>query len=134
MDALILDCGCLEALRCTYKKPALIETAAWLHLRYRNPSFLQLLACPPCSFCAVNLAHIKQTVRRHRRYVAMSSSLSAASASPAAPSSEETLIDLALVELQPGHTVEFRTSRIFSGRLLEMQWVGFFGKGVGAGP
>jgi hypothetical protein len=61
----------------------------------------------------------------------MSSSSSVASASPAAPSSEETLSDLAVVELQPGHIVEFGTSRIFSGHMLEMQWLGYFGNGVG---
>jgi hypothetical protein len=64
----------------------------------------------------------------------MSSSSSAASASPAAPSSEETLSDLAVIELQPGHTVEFGTSRIFSGRMLEMQRLGYFGNGVGRAP
>jgi hypothetical protein len=64
---------------------------------------------------------------RHQRYVAMSSSSSAASASPTAPSSEETLSDLAVVELQPDHTVEFGTSRIFSGRMLEMQRLCYFG-------
>jgi hypothetical protein len=36
-------------------------------------------------------------------------------------SSEETLSDLAVVEMQPGHTMEFGTSRIFSGHVLEMQ-------------
>jgi hypothetical protein len=61
----------------------------------------------------------------------MSSSSSDASASPAAPSSKETLSDLAVVELQPGHTVEFRTSRIFSGHMLEMQRLGYFGNSVG---
>jgi hypothetical protein len=61
----------------------------------------------------------------------MSSSSSVASASSAAPSSEEALSDLVVVELQPGHTVEFGTSRIFSGRVLEMQRLGYFGNGVG---
>jgi hypothetical protein len=43
--------------------------------------------------------------------------------------------DLAVVvDLQPGHTVEFRTSRIYSGRVLEMQWLGYFGNGVGRAP
>jgi hypothetical protein len=50
-----------------------------------------------------------------------SSSSSAASASPATPSSEETLSDLVVVELQLDHTVEFGTSRIISGHVLEMQ-------------
>jgi hypothetical protein len=35
------------------------------------------------------------------------------------------------VDLQPGHTVEFGTSRIYSGRVLEMQQLGYFGNGVG---
>jgi hypothetical protein len=59
-----------------------------------------------------------------------SSTSSAASASPVMPSSEETLSDLAVVDLQPDHTVEFRTSRIFSGHVLEMQRLGYFGNGV----
>jgi hypothetical protein len=131
MDALLLDCGFPEVSRHTYKKSAATETVACLHLRCRNPTFLQLFACPPCSFCARNLARIKQTARRRRRYVAMSSSSSATSASPAAPSSEETLSDMAVVELQPGHIVEFGTSRIFSGHVLEMQRLGYFGNSVG---
>jgi hypothetical protein len=85
----------------------------------RLPSFLHL------SFVAGDLARIMQTTRRHRRYVTISSSsLSAASASPTMPSSEETLSDLGVIE-QPGHTVEFGTSRIFSGRVLEMQRLGY---------
>jgi hypothetical protein len=59
---------------------------------------------------------------------------SAASASPATPSFEETLSDLAVVELQPGHTIEFGTSRIFSGHVLEMQRLGYFGNSVGRAP
>jgi hypothetical protein len=61
----------------------------------------------------------------------MSSSSSATSASPAVTSSEETLSDLAVMELQPGHTMEFGTSRISSVHMLEMQWLGYFGDGVG---
>jgi hypothetical protein len=131
MDVLLLDCGIPEASCRTNKKPTSAETVSYLHLHCRNPSFLQLLACPPCSLCTGNLARIKQTVRCHRRYVAMSSSSSATSASSAAPSSEETLSDLALIDLQPSHTVEFGTSRIFSGRVLEMQRFGYFGNSVG---
>jgi hypothetical protein len=131
MDVLLLDGGFPEASRHAYKKPTSVEIISCLHLRCRNPSFFLLLVCPPCSFCAGNLARIKQTARHHRRYVAMSSSSSAASASPAVPSSEETLSDLAVIELQPGHTVEFGTWRIFSGRMLEMQWLGYYGNGVG---
>ena len=36
--------------------------------------------------------------------------------------------------MQPDHTVEFGTSRIFSGRVLEMQRLGYFGNGVGRAP
>jgi hypothetical protein len=64
----------------------------------------------------------------------MSSSSSAASASSTVPSSKETLSDLAVMELQPGHTVEFGTSRISSVHVLEMQRLGYFGDGVGRAP
>jgi hypothetical protein len=64
----------------------------------------------------------------------MPSSSSATSASSAAPSSEDTLSDLAVMELQPGHTIEFGTSRISSVRVLEMQRLGYFGDGVGQEP
>jgi hypothetical protein len=134
MDVLLLDCGFPEASRRAYKKPTSAETVACFHLCYRNPSFLQLLACPLCSLCTGNLARIKQTAHRRRRCIAMSSSSSAASASPVALSSEETLSDLAVIELQPGNTVEFGTSRIFSGHVLEMQQLGDFGNGVGRAP
>jgi hypothetical protein len=134
MDVLLLDCMFPEASRHAYKKPTSAEPISGLHLRSRNPSFFQLLACPPCSLCFGNLARIKQTARCRRRYVAMSSSLSIASASPAAPSSEGNLSDLAVMELQPGHTVEFGTSRISSVRVLEMQWLGYFGNSVGRAP
>jgi hypothetical protein len=45
--------------------------------------------------------------------------------------SEETMSDFAVMELQPGHTVEFGASRISSVRVLEMQRLGYFGNGVG---
>jgi hypothetical protein len=64
----------------------------------------------------------------------MPSSSSVASALPAAPSSEDTLTDLAVMELQPGHTVEFGTSMISSVHVLEMQRHGYFGYGVGRVP
>jgi hypothetical protein len=134
MDVLLLDYRFPEASRRAYKKPTSAESISCLHLRGRNPSFFQLLACPPCSLYFGNLARIKQTTRRRRRYVAMSYSSSAASASPTAPSSEETLSDLAVMELQPNHTVEFGTSRISSVRVLEMQWLGYFGNSVGRAP
>jgi hypothetical protein len=81
-----------------------------------------------------NLARVKQTARRRCRYIAMSSSSSAASASLVDPSSEDTLSDLVATELQPGHTVEFGTSRISSVRVQEMQQLGYFGDGVGRVP
>jgi hypothetical protein len=64
----------------------------------------------------------------------MSSSSFAASASSVVSSSEDTLSDLAVMELQPGHTVEFGTSRISSVRVLEIQRLGYFGDGVGRVP
>jgi hypothetical protein len=42
----------------------------------------------------------------------------------------QLILGLTVVDLHPGHTVEFRTSRIYSGRVLEMQRVGYFGSGV----
>jgi hypothetical protein len=61
----------------------------------------------------------------------MSSSSSVASASSADPSSEDTLSDLAAMELQPSHMVEFGTSRFSSVRVQEMQQLGYFGDDVG---
>jgi hypothetical protein len=63
-----------------------------------------------------------------------SSSSSAANAPPANLSSEDTLSDLAAVELQPGHTVEFVISRISSVCVQDMQQLGYFGDGVGRVP
>jgi hypothetical protein len=99
-----------------------------------NPSFFKPLACPPLFFCFGDLARVKQTVLRRRRYAAMSSSSSAASASSTDPLTEDTLSDLAAMELQPGHKVEFGTSRISSVRVQEMQQLGYFGDGVGRVP
>jgi hypothetical protein len=83
------------------------------------------------SFCIRDLAHVKQTARRHRRYVAMSSSSSSAANTPSAEwSSEHTLSDLAAAELQPGHTVEFSVSRISSVRVQDMQQLGYFGNKI----
>jgi hypothetical protein len=63
-----------------------------------------------------------------------SSSSSAANASPADSSSENTLSDLAAVELQPGHTVEFDISRISLVCVQDMQQLGYFGNSVGCVP
>jgi hypothetical protein len=49
-------------------------------------------------------------------------------------SSKESLSDLAVMELQPGNTVEFGTSRISLVRVLEMQRLGYFGDGVRRAP
>jgi hypothetical protein len=82
-----------------------------------------------------DLARVKQTVRRRRRYVAMlTSSSSAANTSLGESSSEGTFSDLAVVELHPGHTVEFGVSRISSVRVQDMQQLGYFRNGVGRVP
>jgi hypothetical protein len=79
------------------------------------------------------LAGVKQTAHRRRRYVMSSSSSlsSVATASSSASLSEKTVSDPAsIAELLPGHMVEFRMSRISSGRVHEMQRLGYFGGGV----
>jgi hypothetical protein len=64
-----------------------------------------------------------------------SSSSSVVTTSSNAPSPEKTISDsAAAVELQLDQTVEFGTSRIYSGRMLEMQCLGYFGNGVGCAP
>jgi hypothetical protein len=63
-----------------------------------------------------------------------SSSSSAANASLADSSSEDTLSDLAAVELQPGHTMEFGVLRISSVRVQDMQQLGYFRDSVGHVP
>jgi hypothetical protein len=63
-----------------------------------------------------------------------SSSSSAANTPPGESSSEETMSDLAAVELHPSHTVEFGVSRISSVRVQDMQQLGNFGNGVGRVP
>jgi hypothetical protein len=84
---------------------------------------------------AGELARVKQTVRYHRRYVAMPSSSSSATATPLGESpSKGTFSDLAAVELHPGHMVEFGVSRISSVRVQDMQRLGYFGNRVGQVP
>jgi hypothetical protein len=82
------------------------------------------------------LARVKQTTRRRRWYVIMfsSSSSSVAIASSSAPSSEKTVRDSTVVDLLPGHTVEFGTSRVYSGRVQKMHRLGYFGHDVGHTP
>jgi hypothetical protein len=105
-----------------------------------NPSFLCFsTSCVSLTFsCPGELARMKQPARRHRRYVmssSSSSSPSAVTASSNAPSLEKTISDpKATVELLPGHTVEFGTSRIYSRRMQEMQRLGYFVNGVGHAP
>jgi hypothetical protein len=92
----------------------------------RLPSLLLLVG---------DLARVKQTARRHRRYVAMSSSSSsAADTPPTSVSSEETLSNVAAEELRPGDTVEFGASRMSSVRVQDMQQLGYFGGGVARVP
>jgi hypothetical protein len=50
------------------------------------------------------------------------------------PIIEDMLSNLAVMELQPGHTTEFSTSRISLVRVLEMQRLGYFGDSVGWVP
>jgi hypothetical protein len=72
--------------------------------------------------CIGDLALVKQTTRRRGRYVAMSySSSSATNALSADSSSEDTLSDLAAVELHLGHMVEFSVLRISSIRVQDME-------------
>jgi hypothetical protein len=82
-----------------------------------------------------DLARVKQTAPRRRRYVAMpSSSSSAADTPPTGASSEDTLSNVAAEELRPGDTVEFGVSRMSSVRVQDMQQLGYFGSGVGRVP
>jgi hypothetical protein len=87
------------------------------------------------SLAAGDLARFKQTTRHHQQYVMLSSSSSSSSAVTAssnAPSSKKTNSDpAAAVELEPDHTIEFGTSRIYSGRVHEMQRLGYIGMELG---
>jgi hypothetical protein len=100
----------------------------------QNPNILEPFARSPALLVPFirDLARVKQTARRRRWYVAMSSSSSSAANAPLGESSsEDTMSDLAAVELHPGHRVEFGVSRIFSVRMQDMQQLGYFGNGVG---
>jgi hypothetical protein len=63
-----------------------------------------------------------------------SSSSSAVNTSLGKSSSEETMSDLAVVELHSGHTVEFGVSWISSVRVQDMQLLGYFGNRIGWVP
>jgi hypothetical protein len=81
------------------------------------------------------LARVKQTARRHRRYVAMPSYSSSAATTPMAEASSEDLSGIvAAAELRPGDTVEFGVSRMLLVRVQDMQQLGYFGGGVGRVP
>jgi hypothetical protein len=91
----------------------------------------------PLFLAAGELARVKQTAHHRRRYVMSSSSSSSSvvTTSSNMSSSEKTISDpVVAVELLPDHTIEFRTSRIYLGRVHEMQRLGYFGNGVGRAP
>jgi hypothetical protein len=102
MDVALLDCGLPEASRPVYKKGGVAWDVAYLWVRqktlnFRNRSPTRL---PSLCLCIEDLARVKQTTRRCRRYVAMSTSSSSAANAPSADSStEDTLSDLAAMEL-----------------------------------
>jgi hypothetical protein len=86
---------------------------------------------------ADELARVKENARRRRWYVmsSSSSSLSVVTASSSAPSSEKMVSDsVTVMDLLPGHMMEFGTLRIYSGHVHEMQRLGYFRDGVGRAP
>jgi hypothetical protein len=90
---------------------------------------------PSLLLFASDLARVKQTARRRRRYVAMpTSSFSAAATPPADASSEETLSTGAVEELCAGDTVDFGVSRMSSVRVQYMLQLGYFGGEVARVP
>jgi hypothetical protein len=120
IDTALLDCGFPEATRPVYKRgwgrrglnftfPRAAKTLISFSDRTlaRLPSLLLLVG---------DLARVKQTDRRHRRYVAMPSS-SAVDTPPIGASFEDTLSNVAEEELRPSDTVEFDVSRISSVRV-----------------
>jgi hypothetical protein len=139
IDAALLDCGFPEALHPVYKRGrGAVPFELYLSARRENPNLLSnrpLARLPSLLLLAGDLAHVKQTARHRRRYVAMSSSSSsAADMSPAGESSEKTLSNVAAEELRPGETVEFGASRMSSVRVHDMQQLGYFGGGVARVP
>jgi hypothetical protein len=64
----------------------------------------------------------------------LSSSSSAATTPTAKTPSEDLSGSVAAAELRPGDTVEFGVSRMSSGRVQDMQRLGYFGGGVGRVP
>jgi hypothetical protein len=81
------------------------------------------------------LARVKQTARRRRRYGAMPSSSSFAMTTPTVGASSEDLSGIAAAaELLPGDIVEFGVSWISLAHVQDMQRLGYFGGGVGRVP
>jgi hypothetical protein len=139
IDTVLLNCGFPEAPRPMYKRGrGAAHFELYLSALRENPSRLfQLLAArlPSLLLFAGDLARVKQTARRHRRYVAMPTSSSFAAATPPADaSSEETLSTVAAEELRAGDTVDFSVSRMSSVRVQDMQQLGYFGGGVARVP
>jgi hypothetical protein len=90
---------------------------------------------------AGDLARVKQTACRRRRYVVMPTSSSSAAATPSADasppadaSSEETLSSLVAEELRAGDSVDFGVWRMSSVRVQDMHRLGYFGGGVARVP
>jgi hypothetical protein len=136
MDVALLDCVFPKASCPVYKKAGVAVAVSYPCVRRKTLTFSNRSPAllPSLFFCFGDLARVKQTTRHRRRYVAMSSSSSVVSASSTDPSSQDTLSDLIAMELQPGHMVEFSTSRISLVRMQEMQQLGYFGDGVGRIP
>jgi hypothetical protein len=110
----------------------------YLSALHENPSCLfQLLAArlPSLLLFAGDLARVKQTACRRRRYVAMPTSSSSATATlPVDASSEETLSTVAAEELHAGDTVDFGVSQMSLVRVQDMQQLGYFGGRVARVP
>jgi hypothetical protein len=110
-----------------------------LSVRRENPNLpfsnCSLARLPSLLLFVRELAHVKQTARHRRRYVAMPSSSSSAATTPTAEVSSEDLSGtMAAAELQPGDTVEFGVSRMSLVRVQDMQQLGYFGGRVGRVP
>jgi hypothetical protein len=139
IDAVLLDCEFPEASRPVYKRGwgrcglnFTFPRAAKTLTSFSNCSLARL---PSLLLLVGDLARVKQTVHRRRRYVAMpSSSSSAADTPPAGASSKGTLSNVAAEELHPSDTVEFGASWMSSVRVQDMQQLGYFGGGVARVP
>jgi hypothetical protein len=117
IDVVLLDCGFPEAPRPVYKRgrgAACFELYLFALRENSNCLLKPLAACLPSLLLFVgDLARVKQTAHRRRRYVAMPTSSSSATATPPADeSSEETLSTVAAEELRTGDTVDFGASRM----------------------